>query len=78
VTISGWIVMSLAASAQSGARLWWAPGDGTPLADFAAYGNDRGTVGVLNTSGRLDTKGHPFFEPIGTNGRGVCHVPSAA
>jgi len=78
VTISGWIVMSLAASAQSGARLWWAPGDGTPLADFAAYGNDRGTVGVLNTSGRLDTKGHPFFEPIGTNGRAcvTCHQPA--
>ena len=78
VTICGWIVMSLAASAQSGARLWWAPGDGTPLADFAAYGNDRGTVGVLNTSGRLDTKGHPFFEPIGTNGRAcvTCHQPA--
>ena len=77
VTICGWIVMSLAASAQSGSRLWWAPGQGTPLADFAAYGNDRGTVGVLNTSGRLDTKGHPFFEPIGTNGRAcvTCHQP---
>jgi hypothetical protein len=78
VTICGWIVMSLAASAQSSARLWWAPGDGTPLADFAAYGNDRGTVGVLNTSGRLDTKGHPFFEAIGTNGRAcvTCHQPA--
>jgi len=77
VTICGWIAMSLAASAQTGSRPWWAPGQGTPLADFATYGNDRGAVGMLNTSGRLETKGHPFFEPIGTNGRAcvTCHQP---
>jgi hypothetical protein len=70
--------MSLAASAQSGSRLWWAPGQGTPLADFTTYQNDRGAVGVLNTSGRLDTKGQPFFEPIGSNGRAcvTCHQPA--
>ena len=78
VTISGWIVMSLVASAQSGARIWWAPGQGTPLADFTTYQNDRGAVGVLNTSGTLETKGHPFFEPIGSNGRAcvTCHQPA--
>src|SRR6187401_1303559 len=78
VTICAWIVTSLAASAQSGSRLWWAPGQGTALADFTTYQNDRGTVGVLNTSGRLETKGHPFFDPIGTNGRAcvTCHQPA--
>lgn len=61
-----------------GAADWWAPGQGTPLPDFATYENDHGQVGVLNTSGRVDTKGHPFFEPIGTNGRAcvTCHQPS--
>src|SRR5688500_1413476 len=66
------------ASAQTRVRDWWAPGRGTPLADFAAYGNDRGQVGVLNASGAVETKGHPFFEPIGGNGRAcvTCHQPA--
>jgi hypothetical protein len=78
LTFAGWIAISLAASAQTGSRPWWAPGEATPLADFATYQNDRGSVGVLNTSGRLETKGHPFFEPIGTNGRAcvTCHQPA--
>ena len=69
--------MSLA-SAQTGSRAWWAPGQGTPLADFAAYANDRGQAGVLNASGTVDTKGHPFFEAIGSNGRAcvTCHQPA--
>src|SRR5688572_7594971 len=69
--------MSLA-SAQTGSSDWWAPGRGTSFADFAAYANDRGQVGVLNASGALDPKGHPFFEPIGTNGRAcvTCHQPA--
>jgi hypothetical protein len=74
ITLCGWLAMSLAASAQSGAGRWWTPGDGTPLPEFITYANDGGSVGVLNSSGPLDTKSHPFFEPIGTNGR---HVPSA-
>jgi hypothetical protein len=66
------------ASAQTGSRAWWAPGQGTPLADFATYPNDRGEVGVLNASGALDTKGHPFFDAIGSNGRAcvTCHQPA--
>ena len=57
---------------------WWSPGQGTPLLEYATYENDQGELGVLNTSGSLDTKGHPFFEPIGTNGRAcvTCHQPS--
>jgi hypothetical protein len=78
ITVCGWLAMSLAVSAQRGARPWWAAGDGTPLADFATYENESGLVGVLNTSGRLDTKAHPFFEPIGANGRAcvTCHQPA--
>jgi hypothetical protein len=65
--------------AQSGpATSWWGPGQGTPLPAFATYGNEHGAVGLLNVSGVIDTKGHPFFEPIGTNGRAcvTCHQPS--
>ena len=37
-------------------------------------------LGVLNTTGAIETKGHPFFEPIGRNGRAciTCHQPSDA
>jgi hypothetical protein len=74
--LGSWI--SAALGAANAAESWWAPGQGTPLADFATYGNDRGQLGVLNTSGRVDTKGHPFFEAVGTNGRAcvTCHQPS--
>ena len=70
-----------ALTAQTGpADGWWAPGQGTRLAAFGVYPNDRGEVGVLNSSGPFETKGHPFFEPIGSNGRGcvTCHQPSDA
>src|SRR5687768_16032874 len=68
------------AYAQAAGRAWWAPGEATPLAAFATYANDRGQVGVLNASGPLDTKGHPFFDPIGSNGRAcvTCHQPADA
>ena len=72
-------VGAFAVAAQTGAdRPWWAPGQGTPLPAYATYDNDRGQVGVLNTSGAVDTKGHPFFEAIGTNGRAcvTCHQPT--
>jgi hypothetical protein len=35
-------------------------------------------VGILNTAGTIGTRGHPFFEPLGTNGRAcvTCHQPN--
>lgn len=68
-------------AAQSGSPdRWWSPGQGTALPAYAVYANDRGQVGVLNASGPYDTKGHPFFEPIGSNGRAcvTCHQPADA
>jgi hypothetical protein len=37
-----------------------------------------GAVGLINTAGPITTKGHPFFEPIGANGRAcvTCHQPA--
>ena len=66
------------AAAPGSPASWWSPGQGTPLPEFATYDNDQGQLGVLNTSGQFETKGHPFFEPIGTNGRAcvTCHQPS--
>ena len=72
-----WLSAAFVAAAGSPTS-WWSPGQGTPLPEFATYDNEQGQLGVLNTSGPLDTKGHPFFEPIGTNGRAcvTCHQPS--
>lgn len=64
-------------SAVPAAR-WWEPGEGTPLAPFITYPNEHGQLGILNKSGLIETKGHPFFEPIGENGRACvsCHQPA--
>lgn len=68
-------------TAQTPARGgWWSPGDGRTLPATVDYANPDGSLGILNTAGAIDTKGHPFFEPIGTNGRAcvTCHQPSDA
>jgi hypothetical protein len=69
---------AVVAAAPVSSTSWWSPGQGTPLPEYATYQNDQGELGVLNTAGSLATKGHPFFEPIGTNGRAcvTCHQPS--
>jgi hypothetical protein len=74
------IPVALVTAASGSSSSWWTPGQGTPLPGFATYDNDQGQLGVLNVSGELTTKGHPFFEPIGTNGRAcvTCHQPSDA
>ena len=58
--------------------LWWAPGDDRPLPAYVEYENSWGRLGIVNASGTLDTDGHPFFEPLGTNGRACvsCHQPA--
>jgi hypothetical protein len=42
------------------------------------FRDPQGTLGIVNGSGAIDTKGHPFFTPLGTNGRACvsCHQPS--
>ncbi|WP_395672372.1 hypothetical protein [Phenylobacterium sp.] len=65
----------------SGARAgndWWAPGDGRRLGQRVEYRNGSGRLALLNTSGPIDTKGHPFFTPLGSNGRAcvTCHQPA--
>lgn len=75
--LAGRGAVALAAEARRDA--WWAPaGQGDALPEFARYANGGGEVGIYNAAGRVDTKGHPFFEPIGTNGRAcvTCHQPS--
>ncbi len=57
---------------------WWDAGDGRVMPQTMSIKNPNGSVGIINASGPIETKGHPFFEPIGGNGRAcvTCHQPA--
>jgi hypothetical protein len=82
--VGGAAAIALAAGADTGVGGaqdgWWSPGDGRPLPAESLYNNPTGRIGLLNAAGPVETKGHPFFEPLGTNGRACvsCHQPSDA
>ena len=59
---------------------WWAPGESRLWPTQLDYANATGTIGVLRDGKPLQTKGHPFFEPVGSNGRAciTCHQPADA
>jgi hypothetical protein len=61
-------------------RPWWRPGEGTTLPAAPEYANANGRFGLLNATGEIRTSGHPFFEPLGRNGRAcvTCHQPADA
>ncbi len=60
--------------------LWWDPGRGIALAPSKDYDDASGQLRLLNKSGEVETKGHPFFTALGSNGRAcvTCHQPSNA
>ena len=70
---------ALAAQQQKPDR-WWSPGEGRLFPAVLDYQNPHGTLRNLLVGGPMDTKGHPFFEPIGPNGRAcvTCHQPADA
>jgi len=59
---------------------WWDPNRGTPLPASKTFGDSSGQLRLLNTSGGVETSGHPFFTPLGSNGRAciTCHQPTSA
>jgi len=73
------IVLTLSAQYQNRFKeTWIEPGSKEELPEFDAFDNTNGTLGVLNAAGPVDTDGHPFFTPLGTNGRACinCHQPT--
>jgi hypothetical protein len=60
--------------------IWWDPGRGIALPSSKEYDNASGQLRLLNKSGEVETKGHPFFTALGSNGRAcvTCHQPSNA
>ena len=59
---------------------WWAPGEDRVWPEALDYPNAHGVLRIVLTGGPVQTQGHPFFEPIGTNGRACisCHQPADA
>ncbi|WP_427963491.1 hypothetical protein [Altererythrobacter sp.] len=70
--------IAIASSADGTNLHWWEPGSGKVLPEFAVYPDLAGHIGILNADGPVDTEGHPFFEPLGPNGRACvsCHQPA--
>ena len=65
-------------SAEKLREWWWPPGDGRVFPAYVEYDNELGRLGIVNANGPIETAGHPFFEPLGTNGRACvsCHQPA--
>src|SRR5215813_8941268 len=59
---------------------WWDVNRGTPFPPSMAFGDPSGQLRLLNKSGEVQTTDHPFFTPLGSNGRAciTCHQPASA
>lgn len=57
---------------------WIEPGARIVLDEYSTWHNANGLSGLLLSEGAVNTEGHPFFQPIGTNGRAcvTCHQPA--
>jgi hypothetical protein len=75
------ITLALSAQYQDRFKITWIePRSGAVLPASDEFDSVDGTLGVLNASGPVKTEGHPFFTPLGTNGRACvnCHQPAYA
>ena len=77
VGATGGIVMA-GAPPSTDHPVWWDAGSGRTLAGFSEYEDPEGKLGVLIDGGPIETAGHPFFTPLGVNGRAcvTCHQPA--
>jgi len=59
---------------------WWDANRGLPLPASKDFGDPSGQLRLINKSGTVQTAGHAFFTPLGSNGRScvTCHQPSSA
>jgi hypothetical protein len=76
--LCGALGFSAPAGADAEEDRWWAPGQDRTWPEVLDYPNDHGILRTLITGGPVRTAGHPFFEPLGTNGRACvsCHQPA--
>jgi hypothetical protein len=72
------LVSNLSPQGEVGSTGWWAPSSDRRFEQLTPYLNAWGAVGLLNADGAIESKGHPFFAPLGANGRAcvTCHQPA--
>jgi hypothetical protein len=80
LSLMGSIASPLAADELSSLAVgrWYSAAQGGTLPAEMTFDNALGKLGILNAAGPIDTAGHPFFEPVGANGRAcvTCHQPA--
>ncbi len=79
-------LLSIAAASLAGAtgiaysagEYWFPAGQGAVFPAQQRSANQHGSLTTLYTGGPLDTTGHAFFTPLGSNGRACisCHQPA--
>ena len=69
---------ALALAQQTAGTAWISAGTAGVLPAQAEFPTPTGRVGLLLSGGPVEMKGHPFFTPLGTNGRAcvTCHQPA--
>lgn len=77
-TLAAILLVAVTLPAQYNRGFWINPAGGELLPPSAPYPNDAGEGGIVHTDGAIDTTGHPFFTPLGSNGRAcvTCHQPA--
>jgi hypothetical protein len=57
---------------------YWRAGAAYSFPERLSYPTDTGVITTLHTPGAFETTGHPFFTPLGENGRAciTCHQPA--
>ena len=65
--------------APGGDADWWDANDARTFGPAIEYRNEYGRLRVLNTGAPAIGRDHPFFTPLGSNGRAcvTCHQPAA-
>jgi cytochrome c peroxidase len=76
ISVLGWGAADTPASPEG--ERWWSANSGREFPAILSYADESGIITTLNLKGPTDTHNHPFFSPLGTNGRAciTCHQPA--
>ncbi len=76
-TILPVLLMGTGLAAATPSTTWWQPGSKAVFPAQQDYPDATGALRVLLQNGPIDTSNHPFFTPVGGNGRACvsCHQP---
>lgn len=80
VCVAGLVFAQEYEGGEKGDERWWAPGSGKIFPVKLDYENEHGIGRVILDGEPAETRGHPFFAPLGPNGRAcvTCHQPADA